>query len=110
MEQPTEEQIREFWEWCADRWESFNEDKHRHYLFGEEWVEDEPPIDLNSLFKYAVPKVNELGYTVRINQVGLERIWQVSVEMIDDWHHRRGVDPALPLFWAIWQVKEKQYE
>jgi hypothetical protein len=52
--------VKEFWEWCG-----FTRDKSKYWykpngnLFGYFTA---PKIDLNNLFKYAVPKLDELGY------------------------------------------------
>ncbi len=64
---PTDKQIQGLWERCADKWEDFS-GGHRHWMFNGKWyegtsrwvegkLEDSPPIDLNNLFKYAVPKL-----------------------------------------------------
>ena len=102
MKEPTQEQIKEFWGRIADKYETFGDDTHRHYMFNGEWYEGSgvptgsgnPPIDLNNLFKYAVPKIKEKGILVLVNML---------VEWLMDYIYR-GKDPALALFWAIWRV------
>ena len=104
MEQPTQEQIKEFWEWCG-------------YIYGTNkgcWKHPDgnnrtylPQITLNNLFKYAVPK---LSYCF------LSAVWiddNNRVEYSCSVGHPDGEgktdlmeDPALALFWALWQVKE----
>lgn len=73
---PTEEQIKEFWKWCGLKWmwnhnsectcgAKDDDDSRRswHYCKDGEWKLATPhwyedlPIDLNNLFKYAVPKL-----------------------------------------------------
>ncbi len=44
---PTDEQIREFWEWCGVT---------PSYQDIRDYIPTFPPLDLNSLFQYAVPK------------------------------------------------------
>jgi len=106
---PTEVQIKKFWEWCG-----FAISGTRYYLPGItlRYIVGQPEIDLNNLFKYAVPKLGlndrikigwspvagEMLYTVEIiiwSQIGLNEhlMWTDK-------------DPALALFWAIYKVME----
>ena len=119
-EQPTQGQIREFWEAYGARClkcgglitNAVIPDRCNCYSF-------ELDIDLNNLFKYAVPKLQDKGNNVELyawehkgfmatvykdsfSQRGsdgyepfLEPISQVKEE-----------DPALALFWALRKVKE----
>ena len=106
MNKPTEAQIKEFWEWCG-----LTKIK-RGWKFpdGDALIDcGNPPIDLNNLFKYAVPKLKENGFMVSLNLLG---------SIIGDWSCRlhkgffpnetfaekENSDPALALFWAIWEV------
>ena len=61
---PTETEIKEFWEWCGIKYHPqrnhFSGEPHYH----EEYYADStgrkieyPPIDLNSLWKYAIPQL-----------------------------------------------------
>ena len=108
---PTEAQIKEFWEWCGLHYypdcecirvkgscwgiseETYGENGHWHFVL--------PEIDLNNLFKYAVPKLDNLDsiqFVPKWNcQLGLS-----SGQLVDAF----GEDPALALFWALWEVKE----
>jgi hypothetical protein len=111
-EQPTQEQIKEFWEWCGFKQVENWKQKGFHYentIKKPNWVAPDEPlieygisylprIDLNNLFKYAVPKLpagsllwygNNKGYGVCINYPHIE---------IDN------QNPALALFWVIWEV------
>ena len=120
---PTEEQIKKFWEWCG-----FYIEKDSNYptLYEELFTPDSkhvmsstkilrlhyPPIDLNNLFKYAVPKLIELNYSFDI--------WNGShqmISLIDEWgvqlslptrvfHTEIQETLALALFWAINKVIE----
>ena len=85
---PTEAQIKEFWEWCGYNWVT--------YAMGEV-----PSLDLNNLFKYAVPKITD--YTLGKHFPG-----GCYAEVYKDTKYHRGYsidkDPALALFWAIWGV------
>uniref|UniRef100_A0A6M3JNV7 Uncharacterized protein n=1 Tax=viral metagenome TaxID=1070528 RepID=A0A6M3JNV7_9ZZZZ len=74
-EKPTNEQIKEFWEWCG-----FKVALGKLYWYPDKEFSPArrlPSVDLNNLFKYAVPKLN------------------------------MPVIPALALFWAIWEVIKK---
>jgi len=113
--QPTQEQIKELWEWCGlkqngfGNWGIWNGFCLDLLPDNSNWGDNikHPTIDLNNLFKYAVPKL----LTVRIYgnvpfhyqvQVSLPPTEEVHVpELIQgDWYK----DPALALFWAIWEV------
>lgn len=107
---PTDEQVKKFWEKCGfeyrpmisvkyEKWVWYYPDTPYSYL-------ELPPIDLNNLFRYAVPKV--LKYDVVLVCKG-EREYEAST-----WESPNGKqitytearDPALALFWAIWEVLE----
>ena len=94
---PTNEQIKEFWEGCGLEYEATKLNGHPAWsIYGDdrEWCETHyieemgKSINLNSLFKYAVPKVD--------NQIGLLHEWVDNIVIYGD--------PALALFWAIWNV------
>lgn len=104
---PTDEQKREFWELCgfkivvhyvkhSEFWEYPDGELHPTY----------PPIDLNNLFQYAVPKLKEgldypqetIGFpTERYKCHRFLQMWVYSIAI-------QGKDPALALFWAIYKV------
>ena len=115
MDKSTQEQIKEFWEWCGFKyvrvddipWHKKPEDYLTNYWYANNhWVypdgsknKDAPPIDLNNLFKYAVPKLHN-DY----------KIWLTYFPEFDTYNAQIGdssislKDPALALFWAIWEV------
>ena len=105
MKEPTEAQIKEFWEWCGfERLPEGKKGFHFHNPYGlliwkppdaTEWYHTQthlPRIDLNNLFKYAVPKVEK----DRLNDILVA--WAYTVAYLKE------QDPALALFWAIWEV------
>ena len=93
--QPTQEQLKEFW----------------MKLLGKKFILDnylatDLPIDLNNLFRYAVPKLNwwSIGSGV-MNYVVVEvRIYPEIGVAYKGGKYEGYVDPALALFWAIWEV------
>lgn len=94
MNQPTEEQIKEFWEWCGftillEGMCLYPRDKG---VSGR--VKPLPPIDLNSLFLYAIPKIKSEFPN-----------WK---SVLHDWVEGLSGNyyDALVLFWAVWKVKE----
>ncbi len=122
MTQPTDAQIKEFWEWCGFK-QLDKGNRSFHYERGqrvmdwmppdkEEWFESVkslPGIDLNNLFRYAVPK---LGYRIRaitiyppiIAPPVCDKCYMEitlcdgqTIESIEE-------TPALALFWAIWEI------
>lgn len=104
---PTEEQRIKFWEWCGFTTKPFApqyatpEEPDPVYVFDPEGnsVSNFPPIDLNNLFKYAVPfLIKKLG---NISTLRLLLIWAFDVVFPRDSELK---DPALALFWAIYEV------
>ena len=107
---PTQEQIKKFWEWCGFTDVNYNS----LGAIGQKWSGrfggvksgwQYLDIDLNNLFKYAVPK---LQYQVILKNIR------------DGWHcmlfnsekerpriEATNKDPALALFWAIWEAIRK---
>ena len=117
---PDKKQQKTFLEWCGFK-----------YVFGEtlrtgEFTEQNyywnaptgrrckelPPIDLNNLFKYAIPKLEEkdiawelhstrYGWTLAKLMWNEKAFWKftnlkVSIKV--------DKDPSLALFWVIWEV------
>ena len=111
---PTQEQLKKFWEWCGLRYE-IDEDEYKVILPGGEWYNfghdadlksvweiTEPELDLNNLFKYAVPKLR----SVYLQSDEEHKFWCMA--LIGDAKSKLHtyVDPALALFWAIWELVE----
>ncbi len=88
-QQPTQEQIREFWEWCGIP---------ETYIFINKPFSDMIPVDFNNLFKYAVPKVLE--------KIGKEELVVLVNNSIFAAVDSKG-EIALALFWAIFSLIEK---
>lgn len=102
IKKPTQEKIREFWErYIPERAEAGR------------IVQGLPNIslDLNNLFKYAVPKVYDMRL-LRLNR--FEGEWQTAylaqVRLArQPWLLEvRDKDPALALFWAIYEAVKKK--
>ncbi len=96
--EPTKEQIREFWECCGWKWETELTFTELRWQTPEgTLVFDLPPIDLNSLFQYAIPRLllfrDKNDYYMVIG-----RWYQILL------YHLLEDDPALVLFWVIWEV------
>lgn len=107
---PTEEQIKAFWEGCGlvPVWGGYGEFSH------DNPDDDEPvELDLNSLFKYAVPKLDfeKVGSEIVFRAVA----WYTDSGAVADWEcclhitpegirGESSEDPALALFWAIYEV------
>ena len=91
--EPTKEQIQKLWEWCVGGDKLFSRTTDGTLVISYE------PIDLNNLFKYAVPKIYD--YLCRKGDYyKIKRIYK-SLEYKD----KLGkYNPELALFWAIWEV------
>ena len=126
MTQPTKAQIKEFWEWCGfkkeTRWSDPADIVPRHEY--NVWVYPDgsgvtqhlsvnPPIDLNNLFKYAVPKVlpehDFAIYYVLDDRSEATGNWAISMSCSGYGEHGiirlRDKDPAIALFWALDKVR-----
>lgn len=92
MKQPTKEQLQWFWEQCGFK------QKDKGWVFPDLRVTEKfpcslPPIDLNSLFKYAVPTLKDI----------CEDWWDVIVEWAKDITGNYEKD-TLALFWAVFKA------
>lgn len=113
MKKPTEEQIQIFWEWCGFYQDATKEWDGDGYYVHTGWYSPNkkeccglPDIDLNNLFKYAVPKLSMYELN-SYNNDGIHSAW-ISLEL-DGWHKcATSQDPALALFWAIYGVIESE--
>ena len=110
---PTQEQIKEFWEGCGidiDRfidgigYEKMAEIGHKYMAY---------PIDLNNLFKYAVPKLMDYPdyrllnyqYVAFSRDVKLLRhSWGIHFADNTKNKYSSDDDPAIALFWALWAL------
>ncbi len=105
--EPTAEQIKVFWEWVEleHNWVNY---KGCSRCPAHTYIQVcTPPIDLNNLFKYAAPKVFELGYRVKMESI-CESSFQFVVSKLDEsiYHYGHEIDPALALFRALDEVRE----
>lgn len=105
---PTEAQIKEFWEWCGVKLDDDGSFKWWYLPDGSHLpLGEEPALDLNNLFKYAVPKVRYCDVT-KIDTLNRSEEYVASVRYgegtVGNTGYGRSKDPALALFWAIWEV------
>jgi len=116
---PTDAQIQELWEWCGLHIEEqiWKED---HFEPDGRWYDSEgllyrgdfqygiPSIDLNNLFKYAVPKLEKEGRMPHLHPYGMpNRYWVGFDARCELQEFTAPITPekyALALFWAIWEV------
>ena len=106
--QPTKEHKQWLWEQCGFEYlphlTAWNLRQSDGLL---DLYEDAPLIDLNNLFKYAVPKLQLEGYVISL--VAMEfaafRVHFMKVTTGKEWHFEKDeADPTLALFWAIYEV------
>lgn len=111
--QPSESQIRELWEWCEATCPNCHKPIATHDKVSVSYHPDicychsvQPEIDLNNLFKYAVPKLYELGWSYELAGH--------AYHMADLYKGERRVsskgipDPALALLWVIQEVIKQE--
>lgn len=118
MSEPTQEQIREFWEWCGQLIKCYwcKGSGKRLYSWSKESTYlcpccdakgfHHPSIDLNNLFKYAVPKLQDKEYWLGLFNYRGNR-WSANIINTnnDTVASEDNEDPALALFWALWRVR-----
>ncbi len=113
MGKPTDEQIKEFWEWCrVDEYHDWTGIGDTEYEYCKKCgcvleFADLPChtlINLDKLFKYAVPEDAEVRLRPAKNMSGRHcvLILDKSPWEIDAF----GETNELALFWALWKVKE----
>jgi hypothetical protein len=104
MKQPTQEQIKEFWEWCGIVRYIENGLEHWKLKDKNEFVSYYPlSTDLNNLFKYAVPKLEGIKLITNDAPSG-DRFFNATTHYGRDKKTITNEDPALALYWAIWEV------
>ncbi len=118
MSELTQEQINEFWEWCGWKWHDveINPEPRVKYR-GSHWIspDDEqyiwtgnPPIDLNNLFRYAVPQalkvITEQGYCPSIMR--LFQIWYD--ELVNQTGDSSNVEQAAPALFKVLNLVREQ--
>lgn len=108
--QPSEAQVKELWEWLGwrygvDKADPINPDNLWFPPNSTCCRQPLPPIDLNNLFKYAVPKPIDVHFKYDTSYP------EHTIGEINCWLYHKGkvykgwsYDPALALFWAIWEV------
>jgi hypothetical protein len=114
IDTPTQAQLKKFWEWCGFK----QLPTYRTYLLGDEHFTLLPDLDLNNLFKYAVPRLSHSrriifnihnGINNRIPKTITEG-WIVDIESNEFSYLGADYDPALALFWAIYKLIEDDKE
>ena len=108
QEQPTQEQRKEFWEWCGlqEGWFKLNT--------GMQVMANFPELDLNNLFKYAVKVLEKCDIKIFsfYDDLNSKVFWFVyiidrrtgEVEFVNVEGEEELKDA---LFWAIWEVIKK---
>jgi len=104
MNEPNEEQIKRFWEYWG-----FTETHNGHGVpvvvaNTGEWLSKYPPIDLNNLFLYAVPKLDYAEVGVDAVHRDMEDYANAEAVLDGQPYYGKHKDPALALFWAIYKV------
>ena len=104
MPEISEDRLKRFWDWCGFtevlgqemwRFEKYKETNHWWKAPNGQRFVDWPPIDLNNLFKWAVPKVLE--------EIGRERLVALVNNALCDSIEAKG-DVKDYLFLAIEQL------
>lgn len=98
-------ELQVFWEWCGIRYEP-DQDSFKvifpdgeWYNFGENWKMDriEPPLDLNNLFKYAVPQLED--------EIGYKETYKLLIRWVAGVLEDRYEELALALYQAIQKAR-----
>lgn len=108
---PTEGQIKEFWEWCGWR---FIDDYWFSPIPGEVFVKKPPSPDMTNLCKYAVTKLKARNkWNIELSSLVCypnHYLVEISDSLNPQHETYRGQSgyPELALFWAIWELKDKE--
>lgn len=107
---PTNEQIKELWEWCGLRRGNkginknyYTEPDARYYTIPV-W---KLKLDLNNLFKYAVPKLPveaKIGFYYYGENAGADKYFAFIGKGDNLYKDAWSEEPALALFWAIYKL------
>jgi len=115
MKEPTEEQSVKLWKWCGCTVRPSEDYQYYHSLYNPDGDHimsaikiqpcHYPTIDLNNLFKWAVPKLLK-RHTVEIIAMETKIMASIYFDFDNDktMITETDKDPALALFWAIWGV------
>jgi len=105
MNEPTQEQIKEFWEWCGFKDVHTGEFSGDIIGFWEDELIHTPGPDnleyLGFLFKYAIPN--------GCQQIIFQPDCYCGMTVNDVLYEATGKSEALSLFWAIWEVLNDKY-
>ena len=105
------EQIKQFWEWCGF-WTETGQLWHFPEPEGHRFLFNLPKIDLNNLFKYAVPKVREKGCRTMLSDKTegdvVMYMGRVYGRQTDGFLDAYDKESELALFCAIWKVIPKE--
>ena len=116
MNEPTKAQLERFWKWCGL---TLSQDKDGTFVWHDaegDFVDfGYPEIDLNNLFKFAVPRIlpehDFALYYVLDDRSAKEGNWAVSMSCPGYEEYGiirvRAKDPALALFWALDKMREE---
>ena len=105
MDKPTQEQRQKFWERCGF---IHQRDRHIGWVYSEDsqWMYPNgtfqgklPPISLDNIFRWAVPKVLE--------KIGKQKLVELTNNAVCKAVNDK-CEISLTLFWAIWQVIKEE--
>jgi len=105
---PSNEEIKEFWEWCGFTYIMNYDDssiiEECRSPIGERLV---PTIDLNNLFRYAVPFLFSMGLQTHLASMSSTNHIAKITDAFGKFEDVISVakDPALALFWALDKVR-----
>lgn len=113
MSEINQKELQEFLEWCG--WtnngcywfEPIEFGGNRYAPYGDQYNQI-PPIDLNNLFKYAVPKIIEKNCYIQLNTNNLWicEIWEREVIGRNATHIAEAETPTQALYQAIQKARK----
>jgi len=112
---PTKEQEQKFWQGYGFEKQilpsvSYNRPDGYYWLYPNKSFSNVlPKIDLNNLFKYAVPKLAKLGYDdIGLIYSGYDQQYYAKSFRGRIGYTHKDKDPAIALFWALDKATEAE--
>ena len=104
---PTLEQQKILWEWCGFSYDYWGDKLSIIYPDNQTIADMSPIVDLNNLFKWAVPKVRK-QFHIHFHSTNNKTEWRIVLSNANETIYGRDNDPAMALCLAISKVIDNE--